>query len=145
MSPTRKKVLATAVTVGATAIALTILLVPRAACACLTPSDMFGRVIGADMIGSSESELHAAILRRFPVGTPADEMEVATQIRDESGDPGLSACTRTRTAIRCHVDLGSSLFDVHRRDMDVELMLDEADRLAAVRVRKQRWLLGLPL
>lgn len=145
MSPTRKKILSTAVAIAGLAIALAILFVPSVSCACLTPADVIGRVFDADLVGSSESELHAAILRRLPVGTPAAEIEKAVYMSDDSGNPGLRMCTRTDAAIRCHIDLGSSVAGGHRRDMDLELLLDQADRLAGVRVRKHRWILGLQM
>jgi len=144
MSPTRKKIVASAATISALAIALPLLFIPSTACACLSPSMMFGRVLGVDLVDATEPELSAAILRSFPIGTPRDQIEQALDQVDPSGGHN-PLCTGTDPAIRCHMDLGSSVLGVHRRDLDIELTLDQADRLAGVRVRKQRWILGLQL
>ncbi len=141
----KKRIIAALAFAAGLALVLPILLIPTVACGCLTPPMVFDRVFGVDPVAVEASRIHAAIVEKLPIGSPASAIEETWRALD----PGLldddSPLEPEAGVIRHDMDLGSSALGIHRRALHLELMVDGAGRLAAVRVRKTRWILGREL
>jgi hypothetical protein len=141
---TRKKKIAGIVAVAGAAVALGILLIPRAVCAC-RPDTPFAVFEGTKTeFQASEAEIRDMVLARLPIGSSlADVDHVCRQLASHGSGNGR-ACSRQGATIHYRFDLFSSALGVHREGIRLEFLL-AGDRLADVRAARARWLFGREL
>lgn len=140
----QRKVLAAVVTCAVVGGVGTILLFPRAACACLTPAMAFDSVFGVDPVDASDSEIDTAVQRRLPIGTPAAAAEQALEPLT-LGIQGGQACARSGSELRCESELEASPLGLHRHGVRLTLRFDEHEQLSDVSTERTRSVFGADL